>query len=87
MNSSTTTRSGSFESIPDVAFLQQLVREQVDEVDQSLVSEFKKMELSGLLKPEPLLMADKSRFVLFPIKHTDVSIFYFPHWQNVFSHV
>ncbi len=34
---------------------------------------FKKLELEGKLLPEPLLTADKSRFVLFPIKHTDVS--------------
>ena len=41
--------------------------------EESLVSEFKQMELRGELKPEPLLMEDKQRFVLFPIKHTDVS--------------
>jgi hypothetical protein len=42
--------------------------------EESLVSEFKQMELRGELKPEPLLMEDKQRFVLFPIKHTDVSL-------------
>jgi hypothetical protein len=36
-------------------------------------SEFKRLEDSGAFLPEPLLTADKSRFVLFPIKHTDVS--------------
>ena len=41
--------------------------------EESLVSEFKQMEHRGELKPEPLLMEDKQRFVLFPIKHTDVS--------------
>jgi hypothetical protein len=36
------------------------------------VSEFRKKELKGELK-EPLLAEDKGRFVLFPIKHHDVS--------------
>ena len=39
----------------------------------NVVSDFKQKEKSGLLLPEPLLLEDKSRFVLFPIKHTDVS--------------
>ena len=38
-----------------------------------VVSENKKKELRGELLPEPLLKEDKSRFVLFPIKHNDVS--------------
>ena len=39
----------------------------------SAPSDFKVKELKGLLKPEPLLVSDKTRFVLFPIKHNDVS--------------
>ena len=39
---------------------------------EDLVTDFKKLELRGELKPEPLLTEDKQRFVLFPIKHTDV---------------
>ena len=41
--------------------------------EMSLVSEFKIKEANGELLPEPLLVEDKSRFVLFPIQHTDVS--------------
>jgi ribonucleoside-diphosphate reductase subunit M2 len=67
-----TSRSESFESIPEVEFVRQLDVE-LNTHDASLVSDFKKMELAGLLKPEPLLMEDKSRFVLFPIKQPDVS--------------
>jgi len=74
MDSSKCSRSGSFESIPEVGFLQQMIKEEVESIDKSLVSEFKKMELEGKLLPEPLLIADKSRFVLFPIKHADVSL-------------
>ena len=37
------------------------------------VTEFRLKEASGQLLPEPLLIADSSRFVLFPIKHSDVS--------------
>ena len=36
------------------------------------ISEFKTKEMAGLMQPEPLLTADSSRFVLFPIKHSDV---------------
>jgi hypothetical protein len=73
MSSTTCSRSGSFESIPEVGFLQQMVNDDIANLNKSLVSEFKRMELEGKLLPEPLLAADKSRFVLFPIKHTDVS--------------
>ena len=41
--------------------------------DQDEMTEFRKQELEGLLEPEPLLREDKSRFVLFPIQHSDVS--------------
>ena len=37
------------------------------------VSVFKQREMRGELQPEPLLTEDKTRFVLFPIKHHDVS--------------
>jgi hypothetical protein len=67
------SRSESFESIPEVDFLRQIVNDELDSVNKSLVSDFKKLEMSGKLQPEPLLTADKSRFVLFPIKHNDVS--------------
>ena len=36
------------------------------------VSEFKKLELAGKLKPEPMLTESENRFVLFPIQHADV---------------
>ena len=37
------------------------------------VSEHRMKEMNGELEPEPLLVEDKNRFVLFPIKHKDVS--------------
>ena len=75
MSSVTTcSRSESFESIPEVDFIKLFVSEQIDDINKSLVTEFKKLELAGKLLPEPLLIADKSRFVLFPIKHNDVRI-------------
>lgn len=72
-NMDSSSRSESFESIPEVDFLRQIVNDELDSVNKSLVSDFKKLEMSGKLQPEPLLTADKSRFVLFPIKHNDVS--------------
>lgn len=38
------------------------------------VTEFRQREIDGLFDEEPLLKEDKSRFVLFPIEHSDVSI-------------
>lgn len=39
-----------------------------------VLTDFKRLENTGRLLPEPLLLADKNRFVLFPIKHNDVSL-------------
>jgi len=69
-------RSDSFDSIPDVGH----ILESFDPVEAHAVlapvdmpSEFKLLESAGKLQPEPLLAEDKTRFVLFPIKHSDVS--------------
>jgi hypothetical protein len=67
------TRSSSFDSIPDVEFLQKMLEQDLNDANQQLVTDFKRKEKNGELIPEPLLMEDKSRFVLFPIKHNDVS--------------
>lgn len=40
------------------------------------ISEFKTKELNGELKPEPFLVENPHRFVLFPIQHDDVWKFY-----------
>jgi len=64
------SRTQSFESIPDVGFLEGLVEDEHRAFGE--VTEFKAREMSGKMLPEPLLIEDKSRFVLFPIKHPDV---------------
>eukprot|EP01038_Epipyxis_sp_PR26KG_P007734 gene7734-10509_t len=84
MDSLTPSRSGSFDSIPEAAFIKDVVRHELDMVDAELnltknnqkLTEFRTKEMRGLLKPEPLLLADKSRFVLFPIKHQDIWEYY-----------
>ena len=58
------------EDVPLVNFLQEV---HPDKEVGKVVSQFRQMELNGELRPEPLLAEDKTRFVLFPIKHTDVS--------------
>ncbi len=63
---------GRNDSIPDVNFLSDAIGN-ISITDVLEVTEFKKRELDGSLKPEPILNGDKSRFVLFPIQHTDVS--------------
>ena len=48
------------------------------------VTEFKRKENDGDLQREPLLMEEhKTRFVLFPIKHNDVSEVCRMHQINV----
>lgn len=69
------TRSTSFDSIPEVEFLHKILEKDLLDANEELVSDFKRKERNGELAPEPLLVEDKSRFVLFPIKHTDVRIF------------
>ena len=40
--------------------------------EEPAVSEFRKRELAGELKPEMLLTENPKRFVIFPIQHNDV---------------
>ena len=37
------------------------------------MSSWKQLEVAGELEPEPLLIANPGRFVIFPIQHNDVS--------------
>lgn len=74
---STLHESDSLDSIPDAGFVSDMIHSHSKQIigPASLVSEFKMKELNGELLPEPLLQEDKTRFVLFPIKHNDVSSF------------
>lgn len=65
------SRSDSFGSIPEESFIQDMIHDELNMIDH--VSKEKEKEMKGQLLPEPLLVPDKTRFVLFPIKHTDVS--------------
>jgi hypothetical protein len=67
------SRSNSFDSIPEVDFLQRMVAQELSAIETQMISEFKLKEKNGELLPEPLLTEDKSRFVLFPIQNPDVS--------------
>jgi hypothetical protein len=60
--------------IPKADFLLGLVTEDIPLTEAMKMSSFRKKEINGELQPEPLLKEDKGRFVLFPIKHNDVSI-------------
>lgn len=57
--------------IPDIGFLS-LTEEQTLPSDPKVVTEFRQRELSPDFKPEPLLIEDPHRFVLFPIQHSDI---------------
>jgi hypothetical protein len=60
------------QDIPDIGFLD--IKDLLPG-EQPEMTDFRRLEKTGTLLPEPLLMAEKSRFVLFPIKHNDVSFF------------
>ena len=66
-----TSRSPSGSDIPEIGFLN-LSEEQILPDDPKEESEFRKLEKSDDFKPEPLLVEDPNRFVLFPIKHSDI---------------
>jgi hypothetical protein len=61
-------RTESFESIPEVDFINTMIEEEIHLIDNA-----KQSFIEQELLPEPLLVEDKSRFVLFPIKQPDVS--------------
>jgi hypothetical protein len=65
-------------TFPEVDFLPQTISPQ-----QSFQTEFRLLEKAGLTKPEPLLMEDKTRFVLFPIRHTDVCVLFLSLCLNI----
>lgn len=67
-------RVDSLDSIPEVNFIAQTLEDlKLQElIDDQQMTEFKLKEFNGELLEEPLLVPDKSRFVLFPIKHTDI---------------
>lgn len=72
MSPSTLVRN---ESIPEVKFLDKSFDEDEDRQlpDRPLSpTEFKVAESAGNQEPEPLLIEDKTRFVLFPIKQPDI---------------
>eukprot|EP00981_Chlorochromonas_danica_P001400 scaffold296_cov164-Ochromonas_danica.AAC.17 len=63
----------SLESFPEVDFVKNLINRELPALnDMSHPSDFKMKELNGELLPEPILLEDKSRFVLFPIKQPDI---------------
>ena len=73
------SRSNSLDSIPDVDFITKSLDNDELEIANlnskvPVVSAFRMKEIQNLLADEPLLLSDKSRFVLFPIKYSDVSI-------------
>ena len=65
-------RYESFDSIASVDFLvEELSLDETKDGSEPVPSAMRKREIAGEIK-EPLLEEDKSRFVLFPIKHHDV---------------
>lgn len=50
-----------------------LVEEDAPLLAAPRISDFKRKEDSGMLRPEPLLVENPHRYVIFPIQHQDVS--------------
>lgn len=72
-SAATSGSNGTTDTFPEATFLKttELVVS-LDEIEVQ-VTDFRKLERAGQLEMEPLLKEDKSRFVLFPIQHNDVS--------------
>lgn len=70
------TRSESMD-FPEINFLKVSPEEEMEITHTAVVSEFRKKELAGELQPEPLLVENKHRYVLFPIQYDDVSLCFF----------
>lgn len=64
-------RNESFDSIASVDFLVDSMTLESESKTEMTQSAMRLREIAGEIK-EPLLMEDKSRFVLFPIKHHDI---------------
>jgi ribonucleoside-diphosphate reductase subunit M2 len=73
----TSIKMSSTEStdIPEIGFLA-LTEDRTLPTDPKVVTEFRQRELSSDFKPEPLLIEDPTRFVIFPIKHNDIWAMY-----------
>lgn len=74
-NTTNIERKESFDSIPEVDFIalaDNLEAVELVSKDDIPMTDAKLFELSEDFKPEPLLVEDKQRFVLFPIKYNDV---------------
>ena len=64
-------RSDSFGSLDGSQdFIKEMIGDEMRNIAH--ISDEKKRENMGELLPEPLLVPDKTRFVLFPIQHTDI---------------
>jgi hypothetical protein len=72
------TRDARSDSIPDISFLA-VSETKLLPGEAPKMTEFKRKELNGEFAPEPMLQEDKTRFVLFPIKHADVSSYNSTH--------
>jgi hypothetical protein len=78
----TSDSNGTTDTFPEATFIKSMDLNASLEPSSSVqVTEFRQLEKTGQLEVEPLLKEDKSRFVLFPIQHKDVSL------KNIFTYV
>jgi len=78
----TSDSNGTTDTFPEATFIKSMDLNASLEPSSSVqVTEFRQLEKTGQLEVEPLLKEDKSRFVLFPIQHKDVSL------KNIFIYV
>jgi len=79
----TSDSNGTTDTFPEATFIKSMdLNASLEPSSSSVqVTEFRQLEKTGQLEVEPLLKEDKSRFVLFPIQHKDVSL------KNIFIYV
>ena len=72
-SAATSDSNGTTDTFPELTFIKSMDLTASSIEPAVEVTEFRQLEKTGQLEVEPLLKEDKSRFVLFPIQHKDVS--------------
>lgn len=74
-SAATSDSNGTTDTFPEATFIKSTnLNASTEPAEPEVqVTEFRQLEKAGKLEVEPLLKEDKSRFVLFPIQHKDVS--------------
>jgi hypothetical protein len=72
LNGSLESSTGSISSGSSSASFEHEIADLEKKMEKASITEHRRLELEGKLKPEPLLVENPNRFVLFPIQNIEV---------------